>query len=154
MLRKNFLYRLLFRDMYDILAALYNYGLLFFFHMYALRMSDVNKEATYLLSYLRALTDAETRYAQIEKELLAIVFACIEFQRYIYGRSIIQSDHKPLESVFQKPIASTMPPLQRMLLRLLEYNISVQYTPGKQMHIADTLSRSYLREEPPSRVER
>lgn len=103
----------------------------------------------------RALTDAETRYAQIEKELLAIVFACIKFHQYIYGRPVtVQSDHKPLESVFQKTIASTTPRLQRMLLRLLEYNISVQYTPGREMHIADTLSRSYLREEPPSRVER
>jgi len=41
-----------------------------------------------------------------------------------------------------------------MLLRLLEYNITVQYTPHKEMHIADTLTCSYLRQEPPSRVER
>jgi len=103
----------------------------------------------------RALTDAETRYAQIEKELLAIVFACIKFHQYIYGRPVtVQSDHKPLQSVFQKSVASTTPRLQRMLLRLLEYNITVHYTPGKEMHIADTLSRSYLRQEPPSRVER
>ena len=103
----------------------------------------------------RALTDAETRYAQIEKELLAIVFACIKFHQYIYGRPVVvQSDHKPLEGVFQKSIASTTPRLQRMLLRLLEYNITVQYTPGKEMFVADTLSRSYLIKEPPSRVEK
>ena len=103
----------------------------------------------------RALTDAESRYAQIEKELLAIVFACIKFHQYIYGRPcVVQSDHKPLEAIFQKSIASTTPRLQRMLLRLLEYNITVQYTPGKQMYIADTLSRSYLEKEPPSSVER
>ena len=41
-----------------------------------------------------------------------------------------------------------------MLLRLLEYNITVRYTPGKEMFIADTLSRSYLSKETPSRVER
>ena len=103
----------------------------------------------------RALTDAETRYAQIEKELLAIVFACIKFHQYIYGRRVVvQSDHKPLEAIFQKSIAATTPRLQRMLLRLLEYNINVQYTPGKDMLIADTLSRSYLNKEPPSTVER
>lgn len=103
----------------------------------------------------RALTDAESRYAQIEKELLAIVFACIKFHQYIYGRPVVvQSDHKPLESVFQKSVASTTPRLQRMLLRLLEYNLTVQYTPGKEMFIADTLSRSYLTNEVPSRVER
>ena len=49
-----------------------------------------------------ALTTAETRYAQIEKELLAIVFACERFESYIYGRdeTNVQTDHKPLESTF------------------------------------------------------
>ena len=31
----------------------------------------------------RALTSAETRYAQIEKELLAILFACTHFDVYL-----------------------------------------------------------------------
>ncbi len=34
----------------------------------------------------RALTEAETRYAQIEK---AIVFACEHFEYYIYGRGAV-----------------------------------------------------------------
>ena len=56
----------------------------------------------------RALTDAETRYAQIEKELLAIVFACERFEPYVYGRDKVKvdSDHKPLEYIFQKPLHS------------------------------------------------
>ena len=33
----------------------------------------------------RALTDTETRYAHIEKELLAIVWSCDKFDQYIYG---------------------------------------------------------------------
>lgn len=95
----------------------------------------------------RALTDCETRYAQIEKELMAIVFACERFNTYVYGRSIIvQSDHKPLEAIFKKPIASTTPRLQRMLLRLGRYQLHVKYTPGKEMHIADALSRAYMQD--------
>ena len=48
----------------------------------------------------RALTDAETRYAQIEKELLAE-----KFFQYIYGKvTVVHSDHKPLEAIFRKPI--------------------------------------------------
>jgi len=39
----------------------------------------------------RALSSAETRYAQIEKELLATVFACTKFDMYIYGRSTVKS---------------------------------------------------------------
>ena len=69
----------------------------------------------------RVLTDCKTRYAQIEKEMLAIVFACEKFSRYIYGQLVtVQSDHKPLQSVFTKSIAAT-PRLQCMLLRLLKF---------------------------------
>ena len=65
----------------------------------------------------RALIDCETRCAQIEKEILAIVFPCEKFAHYIYGQIVTaQSDQKPLESVFKKSIAATTPQLQCMLL--------------------------------------
>ena len=48
----------------------------------------------------RSLTPAEINYAQIEKELLASVFACTKFHDFIYGRpAIIETDHKPLISI-------------------------------------------------------
>ena len=79
------------------------------------------------------------------KELLAIVFACEKFHFYVYGRYVIvQSDHRPLESIFKKSLHQTTPRLQRMLLRLLCYRLTVQYMPGKLMFVADTLSRAYL----------
>ena len=54
----------------------------------------------------RALTETEQRYAQIEKEMLAIVFSLEKFHQYTYGRHMkIQSVHKPLESILQKPLA-------------------------------------------------
>ena len=53
----------------------------------------------------RALTEAEQNYSQIEKEMLAICFACQTFHQYIYGKSIhVHSDHRPLESILKKPI--------------------------------------------------
>jgi hypothetical protein len=46
----------------------------------------------------RSLTQTECSYAQIEKELLAIVFAMERFENYIYSRHVtVESDHKPLE---------------------------------------------------------
>ena len=97
----------------------------------------------------RALLSAETRYAQIEKELLAILFACEKFHLYIYARNnvSIQSDHKALENIFQKPLNNAPAGLQRMLLRLQKYDIRVKYTPGKELYVADTLSRAYLPNE-------
>ena len=45
----------------------------------------------------RAFTDCKTRYSQIEKEMLVIVFACEKFAHYIYGQLVtVQSDYKPL----------------------------------------------------------
>lgn len=96
----------------------------------------------------RALTPAETRYAQIEKELLAIVFACDRFHAYVYGREVvnIETDHKPLEPIFTKPLATAPKRLQRMLLSLQRYSLSVKYKKGKDLYLADTPSRAYLPE--------
>ena len=45
----------------------------------------------------RLLTDAEKRYAHIEKEALAVTWACEKFTTYILGRPFqIEMDHKPL----------------------------------------------------------
>ena len=91
-----------------------------------------------------ALTNAERNYAQIEKELLAICFACTKFHQYIYGKECsVQTDHRPLEAIFRKPMNQTSPRLQRMLLKLQRYQLNVGYVPGKLMYVADTLSRAH-----------
>ena len=58
----------------------------------------------------RNLTNGEKDYAQIEKEILAIVYACEKINQFVYGQPIfIKSDHKPLEAITNKPISSTRP---------------------------------------------
>jgi hypothetical protein len=94
----------------------------------------------------RALTEAEQNYAQIEKELLAVVYGCEKFRCYIYGKDnvTVQTDHKPLESILKKPLYKASPRLQRLILRLQPYHFNVVYVPGKFMYAADTLSRAYI----------
>ncbi|PIK38375.1 hypothetical protein BSL78_24788 [Apostichopus japonicus] len=93
----------------------------------------------------RALTETEKAYAQIEKEMLAVVHGCERFHQYVYGKQVeIESDHKPLESIVRKPLALVPPRLQRFLLRLQKYDVVIKYRPGKELLIADTLSRAYL----------
>ena len=94
----------------------------------------------------RTLTATERRYAVIEKECLAIVFATQYFNQYIHGRDCVnvRSDHKPPEIIFRKPLLSAPQRLQRMLLRLQKYNLNVTYQKGTEMYIADTLSRAAL----------
>ena len=90
----------------------------------------------------KSLTDAETRYANIERELLAIVFACQRFSTYLLGRSFVaESDHKPLEMIAMKNLANAPPRLQRMLLELQRYDVTIKYRPGKEMQLANALSR-------------
>lgn len=53
----------------------------------------------------KALTPTQERYAQIEKELLPVVFGCAKFAEYIVGRDVtVESDHKPLEAIMKKPL--------------------------------------------------
>ena len=94
----------------------------------------------------KSLTDAETRYANIERDFLAIVFACQHFSTYLLGRSFIaESDHKPLEMIAMKNLANAPPCLQRMLLELQRYDVTIKYQPGKEMQLADALSHCLAR---------
>lgn len=92
-----------------------------------------------------SLTESQRNYAQIEKELFAIVFGCIKFHQYIYGsKVIVETDHKPLVTLFDKPLYKIPARLQRFMLTLQRYDLLVNYKPGKCLQIADTLSRSPL----------
>ena len=91
------------------------------------------------------LTDPETRYPQIEKEMLAVVFALQKFNQYVYGHPVtVQSDHKLLAAISKKPRRSAPKRLQGMLLKVQKYDASIVYKPGPEMYLADTLSRAFL----------
>ncbi|XP_062701081.1 uncharacterized protein K02A2.6-like isoform X1 [Aedes albopictus] len=96
----------------------------------------------------RTLTSCEQKWAQIEKELLAVVFACQRFHHFLYGREFtVQSDHKPLETLVKRDIDDVTPRLQRLFMILLKYpGLSIVYIPGKEVAVADCLSRAPLPE--------
>lgn len=95
----------------------------------------------------RSLTESEQNYAQIEKELLAVSYACEKSHLYIYGRNVkIYTDHQPLVSLMRKNFSDIKNNrLKRIKLKLLTYDLDVQYLPGKYMYIADLLSRNFIR---------
>ena len=87
-----------------------------------------------------SLTATRQRYAPVEQEMLAVVFGCLRFHQYIYGKKVtIQGDHKPLEAIMKKPLQNTPPPLQRILLSLQKYDIDLAYLAGKENIWADLL---------------
>ena len=99
----------------------------------------------------RALSNAETRYAQIEKELLAAVFACRKFHDFIYGRRVTtETDHKPLITIVKKPLHAAPTRLQRMLLQLQRYDLQFVYKKEKSFSLL-TPSQEHTRMNPQKR---
>ena len=93
----------------------------------------------------RSLTETEKRYAQIEKECLSVVYSTTKFHRYIFGKkTTVYNDHKPLEQIFSKPLLSAPTRIQNMLLKLQWYDIEIKYRKGKEMYVANALSRAYI----------
>ena len=98
----------------------------------------------------RSMTSTEQRYAQIEKEALATTWACEKFNDFILGKDIlIETDHKPLVPLFGSKNLDELPPrIQRFRMRLMKYSFNICHIPGKDLVIADTLSRAPLRKSP------
>ena len=99
----------------------------------------------------KALSKSQQNYAQIEKEMLAIVFGCERFYDFLYGQNVVtvESDHKPWEAILKKPIHHAPLRLQTMIFRIKPYAVNVKYLPGSSLVLADTLSRAYLPDETP-----
>ncbi|RLU18028.1 hypothetical protein DMN91_010270 [Ooceraea biroi] len=100
----------------------------------------------------RTLSNTERRYAQIEKEALALTWACERFHDFIYGlRFQLETDHKPLVPLLQaKNLDELSPRLQRLRMRLMHYDFEVFHSPGKNIVAADYLSRVPLQEDLPT----
>ena len=95
----------------------------------------------------RTLTPTEQRYALIEKEMPAVVFALENFNEYTFGqKTTVNTDHQPLVSIVKKSQHITARRFQRMMIRLHKYDFEVEYTPSKNMVLADALSRAPISE--------
>ena len=104
-----------------------------------------HKEGLKAIAYCsRTLTETETRYAQIEKELLAATWACERFEKYLVGMEqfTLYTDHKPLVPLINNKHLTESPlRCQRMLMRLMRIRVTATYVLGKNMVVVDTLSR-------------
>ena len=94
----------------------------------------------------RALSDPETRYAQIEKEALALVYACEKFSDYVLGKNILlETDHKPLVPLLGNKSLDALPSrVLRFRIPLMRFQYSISHVPGKTFYIPDILSRAPL----------
>jgi len=92
----------------------------------------------------RKLSPAEQKFSATEKEFLAVLWAVERLHQFLYGRPFtIRSDHQCLRQLLINGIEGGSAPCRviRWATRLLHYNYSVEYIPGKKNFVADALSR-------------
>ena len=94
----------------------------------------------------RFLTDAETRYAMVELEALAILWAIRKCTLYLTAMPHfdVVSDHNPLKSLFNKTDIAAIenPKVQDYRMKLMSYNFTVHWRKGSEHKIPDALSRA------------
>ena len=116
------------------------------------RLQDESKRPIAFAS--RTLLPTEKRYAQLDKEGLAIIFGLKKFHQYLQGRHfIVYSDHKPLTHIFNPSHATPVMAsgrIQHWALTIGIYDYEIQYKPGLQQAHADACSRLSLPDTPSS----
>lgn len=92
----------------------------------------------------RALSKCGTKYSQVEKEALALVYVVKEFHNFVYARKFtLITDHRPL--VFLLGSRKGIPTLaaariHRWALTLAAYQYEIRYRKGAEVSNADALS--------------
>ena len=94
----------------------------------------------------RFLTDTESRYAVVEIELSAVLWACRKCHNYLAGLPYftVVVDHRPLVPILnQKQLSENENPrLQRMREKLTPYSFTASWQKGSDHQIPDALSRA------------
>ena len=98
----------------------------------------------------RILNPQEQKLSTLESELLGIVHALRIYEFIIYGSPHpihVFSDHKPLLHCFTKK-GILSPRFYRAQMQLTKFpKLKIIHTPGKNLFVADLLSRSFTKEE-------
>ena len=116
---------------------------------YGIGVTLLQKNHPVAYSSITLTKSEKDNYTQIEKECLAIVHAMTRWNQWLYGHHhiVIESDHKPLKTIFKHTISQAPKRLQKMMLRLQRYTFTTVYRKGSTMWLADTLSRAPLPRE-------
>ena len=98
----------------------------------------------------RALTPAEGRYSNIEREALSIVWCCLRLSQLLLGRRFtLVTDHRPLLRIYGgaslPKVASSR--ITRWAILLQRFDFDIRYKAGELISHADALTRLKLRSD-------
>ncbi|CAB3986622.1 Transposon Ty3-G Gag-Pol poly [Paramuricea clavata] len=106
-----------------------------------LTQKDENEEEKVVSFASKAFSGAEKNWTTTEKEAFAVVWALQYFHPYVYGRKVtIYTDHKALK--WLRDIKHPNGKLARWILKLEEYDYTIEHLPNTKMQHADALSRA------------
>ena len=85
----------------------------------------------------------ESKYQKLECETLGTIWGMEKFHYFLYGNKFtLETDQKPLVSIYKKHLVDVSQRIQRLILRALSYNFHIVYVPHKLIPMADALSRN------------
>ena len=91
---------------------------------------------------IKASSEAQKGYVEIEIESLAVAWAMEKFHHFIYASHLIlETDQNPLEAILSKSLNKGTPRPQRILIRTFPHHFTVCYIPGVTNQLANCLSR-------------
>ena len=102
-----------------------------------------NEERLPILFFSKGYTEPMSKWAIVEKELYALIYALQKCRRYVLGRKFtVYTDHKPLiwmvDGVKQDGVSSK---IFRWLYFSSEFDFDIVHVPGNLNIVPDTLSR-------------
>jgi hypothetical protein len=90
----------------------------------------------------KSLNKTEKNYVPIEREALGQLFGAKKFHQYIFGKHFrLQTDHRPLVSIFEGYLNEAPSRIQGIMLKLQKYDFKIEWVPRKYIQLADGLSK-------------
>ena len=95
-----------------------------------------------LAFFSRKFSPAQRQYSAYDRELTAIYEAIKNFSHFLEGRNFkILTNHKPLSYAFTQRSEKASPRQQTQISFISQFSTKIDYLPGKDNVVADSLSR-------------
>ncbi|CAG2184532.1 unnamed protein product [Mytilus edulis] len=104
-------------------------------------MDDSSEELRVIRFGSKSLSKWQRSYGPTKLELLGMVTAILDCSMYLRGQKfVVECDHQALKPLFQKQLKGAI--YERWIAILQQFNFELRYKPGKDMQVADALSRA------------